>query len=177
MTNQICFFLHFGVTKQRGHQNISFSVRLCKDTFGLILVFLKTVLFTCRQCSLWKSYITLSKCFCTARTVAQPCTHFNNEAFQALKGVCGIHTILNLECCKCARIRFHCANGLVVLRVCSPKREHCLTVAFGNTFYWLAYPGAKWCLPYCHFQEVHTPNSSPTTGMKPGLGLPLRLHQ
>jgi len=27
-----------------------------------------------------------------------------------------IYTILNLECCNCARTIFHCANGLVVLR-------------------------------------------------------------
>jgi len=24
--------------------------------------------------------------------------------------------VLNLECCKCPRMRFHCANGLAVLR-------------------------------------------------------------
>jgi len=32
-----------------------------------------------------------------------------------LKGLSGIYTILNSECCKCARTRFHCAYGLVVL--------------------------------------------------------------
>jgi len=30
-----------------------------------------------------------------------------------------IYTILNLECCMCARMRFHCANGLVVLLICA----------------------------------------------------------
>jgi len=29
----------------------------------------------------------------------------------------------NLECCKCARMRFHCDNALVVLRSCAPQRE------------------------------------------------------
>jgi len=33
---------------------------------------------------------------------------------------------LNLECCKCARMRFYCANCLVVqLRICAPQRELC----------------------------------------------------
>jgi len=32
---------------------------------------------------------------------------------------CNIHTIWNLECCKCARRRFHYANGLEVLRICA----------------------------------------------------------
>jgi len=31
-----------------------------------------------------------------------------------------IYTISNLECCKCARMRFHCANALVVLRISAP---------------------------------------------------------
>jgi len=29
-----------------------------------------------------------------------------------------------LECCKCARMRFHCATVLVVLSICTPYREH-----------------------------------------------------
>jgi len=33
------------------------------------------------------------------------------------------YTISNLECCTCARMRFHCANALVVLRICAPQRE------------------------------------------------------
>jgi len=36
------------------------------------------------------------------------------------KGLSDIYTILNLECCKCAWMRFHCANGLVALRICLP---------------------------------------------------------
>ena len=30
-----------------------------------------------------------------------------------------------LECCKCERMRFHCATVLVVLSICAPYREHC----------------------------------------------------
>jgi len=30
---------------------------------------------------------------------------------------------IKFECCKCARMRFHCANALVVLRSCAPQRE------------------------------------------------------
>ena len=33
---------------------------------------------------------------------------------------CTVYTISNLECCTCARMRFHCANALVVLRSCAP---------------------------------------------------------
>ena len=32
---------------------------------------------------------------------------------------------ITLECCKCARMRFHCAIVLVVLSICAPYREHC----------------------------------------------------
>jgi len=35
------------------------------------------------------------------------CRHKTSEAFQVTKGQCLIYTILNLECCKCARMRFH----------------------------------------------------------------------
>ena len=40
------------------------------------------------------------------------------EVFQAAKGLCDIFPILNLECCKCARMRFHCrwSGGTVHLR-------------------------------------------------------------
>jgi len=38
--------------------------------------------------------------------------------------VCDIYTILNLEGCKCARARFYCANGFLVLRSCEPQIEH-----------------------------------------------------
>jgi len=43
----------------------------------------------------------------------------NSEAFQVLIGLCTIYTILNLECFKCAAMRFHCTNGLDVLRICA----------------------------------------------------------
>jgi len=45
--------------------------------------------------------------------ITQPCRCTTGEAFQAVKG---LRDILNLQCCKCARMRFHCASGLVVLR-------------------------------------------------------------
>jgi len=35
-----------------------------------------------------------------------------------------VYTILNLECCKCARMILHCANIPVLLRSCPPGREH-----------------------------------------------------
>ena len=38
-----------------------------------------------------------------------------------------IYTLRNLESYKCARMRFHCANGLVVLRSSAPRRERCLS--------------------------------------------------
>jgi len=41
------------------------------------------------------------------------------KAFQALQRLCDVYTIFYLECCKCARMRFHCANGLVLLRICA----------------------------------------------------------
>jgi len=51
-------------------------------------------------------------------------SHTTSEAFQVAKALCDIYTIFNLECCKCARMRFHCDNGLVVLRSCAPQRGH-----------------------------------------------------
>jgi len=35
-----------------------------------------------------------------------------------------VYTISNLECCKCTRMKLHCANALLVLRSCAPQREH-----------------------------------------------------
>jgi len=32
----------------------------------------------------------------------------------------------NVACCKCARMRFHCTNGLVVLRIYAHLEEHWL---------------------------------------------------
>ena len=34
-----------------------------------------------------------------------------------------VFTLLNLKCCKCARMRFHCMNGVVVLRIRALWRE------------------------------------------------------
>ena len=53
-------------------------------------------------------------CF-RAHAIAQPCRHTTSKAFQAVKRLCDIYTILNLKYCKCAWMRFHCANALVVL--------------------------------------------------------------
>ena len=63
---------------------------------------------------------------CSARAIAQPCRHTNSEAFQVLQGLCNIFTIWNLECCKCAKMRFHCAKSLMV----PPCREHCFLEPF-----------------------------------------------
>jgi len=41
--------------------------------------------------------------------------HTISEAFQAVKNLCDIYTILNLKCCKCARLR----NDLVIRRSCA----------------------------------------------------------
>jgi len=38
-----------------------------------------------------------------------------------------------LECCKCTRIRFHCANDLVVLRSCARYREYWSCFACSQT--------------------------------------------
>jgi len=58
---------------------------------------------------------------CSAHTTAKPCRHTSIDAFQALTGLCDMYMILNLECCKCAGMRFLCANSLVVLHVCAPE--------------------------------------------------------
>jgi len=46
--------------------------------------------------------------------------------------LCDTYSILNSECCKCARMGFHCANGMVVaLCICAVaqlRREHCSRV-------------------------------------------------
>jgi len=59
--------------------------------------------------------------FLSERAIAQLCRHTaTSEGFQAFKRLCGIYTILNLECWKCARMKYHCANGLVVQLNCVP---------------------------------------------------------
>jgi len=40
--------------------------------------------------------------------------HTNSKAFQTLQELCDNIHYLNLECCKCARMRFYCTNGLVI---------------------------------------------------------------
>ena len=40
-----------------------------------------------------------------------------------------------MECCKCARMRFHCAAGLVALHICAAKRKH-----------WQAHPDRRYVL-------------------------------
>jgi len=57
-------------------------------------------------------------CF-SEHATSQSCRHTTSETFR--KGYANIvYTISNLECCKRARMRFHCANALVVLRSCAP---------------------------------------------------------
>jgi len=70
------------------------------------------------EISLWAN-----TCF-GAHAIAPPCRNTNNEAFQVVKGLCDIYTLLNLECYKCAIIRFHWANDLVVLRICAHSLLH-----------------------------------------------------
>jgi len=55
---------------------------------------------------------------------------------------CWWYFTLILECCKCARRRFHCANALVVLRmrICAPSREHWLLISFETWPTGLPYP-------------------------------------
>jgi len=50
-------------------------------------------------------------CF-SEKTISQPCRYAISNAFQAVKG----YTMYDMECCKCARMRFDCASGLVVMR-------------------------------------------------------------
>ena len=47
----------------------------------------------------------------------QPCRCTINEAFQAVKTLFILYTILTLKCCKNASMKFRCANVLVVLRM------------------------------------------------------------
>jgi len=69
--------------------------------------------------SVWRGAVFPLRKFCTEQkfplsdeyAIAQPCECTTGEA---LHGPRGIYTILNSECCKCARMRFHCTNGLVV---------------------------------------------------------------
>jgi len=63
--------------------------------------------------------------FCSSEhAIAQPCRITTSYAFQAVEALCRICRMVHLEFCKCARLRFHCANGLAVLRGCAPHREH-----------------------------------------------------
>jgi len=52
----------------------------------------------------------------SAYAIAQPCGHATSVAFQTVKSLCDNIYDWDLECCKCAKMTFHCANGLVVLR-------------------------------------------------------------
>jgi len=59
-------------------------------------------------------------CF-SVHAISQPCRH---NQWNTSKGLCDVYTISNLDCCKCTRMRFHCANALLLLRSCAPYREH-----------------------------------------------------
>jgi len=52
-----------------------------------------------------------SVCF-SDHAIAQQCRRTTSKVFPAVKGPGDIYTTLNLGWCKCARVRFHCANGL-----------------------------------------------------------------
>ena len=71
-------------------------------------------------------------CF-SEHAVAQPCRHTTNEAFQAIKALCDVYTIFNLECCKCATMRFHYANDLVVLPFVHLRGNNGCSI---NQFFW-----------------------------------------
>jgi len=70
------------------------------------------------QCSLRKFY---TKHIFLVRTHSR--NHVNTQPVKRCKR-CDIYTVSNLECCKCARMKLHCADGLVALRSCAPYREH-----------------------------------------------------
>ena len=57
----------------------------------------------------WKIWATLRKLFAPLASQAGYGPVYN----------IGLHMIWSLKCCKCARIRFHCANVLVELRSCA----------------------------------------------------------
>jgi len=59
------------------------------------------------------------KIFVLERMQLRKRRHTASEAFKQ----CNIYTILNFECFKCARMIFHCVDGLVVLRSCTPQRD------------------------------------------------------
>jgi len=48
----------------------------------------------------------------------QPIDTLTSKAFQAVKGLCDAYDI-KIGYCKCARMRFHSARGLLVLRICA----------------------------------------------------------
>ena len=58
-------------------------------------------------------------CF-SAHAISQ--TIWTHNRWNVSTGLCDLYTISNLECCKCARVWFHCVNALAVLRS-ALKRE------------------------------------------------------
>ena len=69
----------------------------------------------CSQCSLRKFYT--EQMFVLVRI--QFHNHVDTQSVKRFKR-CKGYGVSNPESCKCARIRFHCANALVVLRSCAP---------------------------------------------------------
>jgi len=53
--------------------------------------------------------------------ISQPCRQWTQDQLNVSKGLCDVYAISNFECCKCARMRFHCVNALVVLRSCTHR--------------------------------------------------------
>ena len=87
---------------------------------------------SCHQCSS-KKILNWACLFCCARSACN-CktmqTHKQWSVPNVERAMRYVHTVLNSECWKCARIKFHCTNCLVVLCNCAvaaPYREHCLS--------------------------------------------------
>jgi len=79
--------------------------------------------------------------FYSEHVITQSYRCATNEAFQAMKGLCGIYTIWKLECCKCAGLRFHCANVLVVVRSCGNAGIGiAIHIRINHHFCWLVGP-------------------------------------
>jgi len=72
------------------------------------------------QCSPYENFTLRKYLFSCACNCATTQTQ-KGRAFYGVKGLCAIHTILNLGRCRGARIRNNRANGLVfvILRICA----------------------------------------------------------
>jgi len=73
--------------------------------------------------TLFTSSVPVRK-FCIEQMFVSVRMQFHSHADTASETFRQGYAIPNLECCKCATMIFHCANALVVLRICAPQREH-----------------------------------------------------